>query len=486
MFARIGNLVGYLLIILGASELLPALMASFFNEPNLILPFLISGLATMFVGTALYFAFQDFNENASRHEIILFMFCAWTGLPLFAAIPFMTTGVLTKLSDSYFEAASALTTSGSTVLANIDLVPRTIIFWRSLLQWEGGLLILCIAVAILPLTRIGGIDLFRSALPHGEGVGLLARMRYALIPLAKIYSFLTAFCMILLLLSGLGAFNSFNVAMATLSSGGFLPFETADKNLFSGMVELILLPFMILAATNFTYHWAFFSGNNLKIYKTDSEVRGFFVILMTAIILFFIALVLANSGFEANILRKFWISIFSVVSIITTTGFLPDQAADMPVSVVVIGSILLFIGGTTGSTAGGFKILRFKILMRHADREISRLAHPHSIVPLRINHLNVSSTTLYAVWILLFIFMSAAAFGAIFYGAMDLGLQTSLGLTIVNLFSAGGLTGLLAPDFVGYHSLPLAGKWLTSAIMIIGRLEVIAFLLCFMPSFWRN
>ncbi|WP_321391165.1 TrkH family potassium uptake protein [Emcibacter sp.] len=486
MFARIGNIVGYLLIILGASELLPALMAVYFQEQTLILPFLVSALATMFIGAALYLAFQDLNEQASKHEIILFLFCTWLGLPLFASIPFMTSGVLTKLSDSYFEAASALTTNGSTILTNIDLVPRTVIFWRSLLQWEGGLLILCIAVAILPLTRIGGIEMFRSALPHGEGEGLMARIRYAFIPLIKIYTFLTALCMILLLLSGFGAFNSLTVAMATLSSGGFLPHETGLQNMFNGTIELILLPFMILAATNFTYHWSFFSGSNLKIYKSDIEISGFFYILAVGAALILIGLVFANSHFEAGFLRKIWLALFSAVSILSTTGFLPDRAAEMPVSVIVIASILLFIGGTTGSTAGGFKILRFKILLRHADREVSRLAHPHSIVPLRINDLNVSASTLYAVWILLFIFTSAAAFSAIFYGAMQLDLQTSLGLTLVNLFSAGGLTELFAPDFVGYHSLPLAGKWLTSMIMIVGRLEVIAFMICFMPSFWRN
>ena len=486
MFARVGNIVGYLLIILGVTELLPILAATYFREFDLILPFLISSLATLFIGTAIYFAFQDLNEQASRHEIILFMFCTWIGLPLFGAIPFMTTGVLTKLTDSYFEAASALTTSGATVLTNLDLVPRTVIFWRSLLQWEGGLLILCIAVAILPLTRIGGIELFRSALPHGEGEGLLARIRYAFIPLVKIYAFLTAFCTILLLLTGFGAFNSLNVAMTTLSSGGFIPHEGGAQNIFTGTVELILLPFMLLAATNYTFHWSFFSGNNVRIYRGDSETRGFFLIVAASIILFFIALVLANSDLDVGVLRKFWLAIFSVVSIITTTGFLPDEASSMPVSVIVITGILLFIGGTTGSTSGGFKVLRFKILMRHADREISRLAHPHSIVPLRINDLNVSGSTLYAVWILLFIFTSAAAFGAILYGAMGLDLQTSLGLTLANLFSAGGLTDLVAPDFVGYSSLPLAGKWLTSLIMIIGRLEVVAFLIVFMPSFWRN
>ncbi|MFC7050722.1 TrkH family potassium uptake protein [Emcibacter nanhaiensis] len=486
MFARIGNIVGYLLMILGATELLPILAATYYREFELILPFLISALATVFIGTAIYFAFQDLKEQASRHEIILFMFCVWVGLPLFGAIPFMTTGVLTKLSDSYFEAASALTTSGATVLSNIDLVPRTVIFWRSLLQWQGGLLILCIAVAILPLTRIGGIQLFRSALPHGEGEGLLARMRCAFLPLVKIYAFLTALCTIMLLLTGFGTFNSLNVAMTTLSSGGFVPHDSGVRNMFNGTVELILLPFMLLAATNYTYHWSFFSGNNLRIYRGDSEIRGFFMILAAAVVLFFIALVLANSNMEAGVFRKFWLAIFSVVSILTTTGFLPDEAASMPVSVIVIAGILLFIGGTTGSTAGGFKVLRFKILLRHADREISRLAHPHSIVPLRINDLNVSVSTLYAVWILLFIFTSAAAFAAVFYGALGLDLQTSLGLTLVNLFSAGGLTGLVAPDFVGYSSLPIIGKWLTSMIMIIGRLEIVAFLIIFMPSFWRN
>ncbi len=177
MIARIGNIIGYMLMVLGLCELLPIIVALITGEKNLILPFFISALFTVFVGGALYISFQNPTDRASRHEIILLMVVIWFGLPLFASMPFMVTGFMTKFTDAYFEAASALTTTGSSLVINLDLVSSTIIFWRSLLQWLGGVLVFVMAIAILPLSAIGAMDLFRSVLPHGEGDDLLARIR---------------------------------------------------------------------------------------------------------------------------------------------------------------------------------------------------------------------------------------------------------------------------------------------------------------------
>jgi trk system potassium uptake protein TrkH len=243
---------------------------------------------------------------------------------------------------------------------------------------------------------------------------------------------------------------------------------------------------MIFAATNMTFHWLVFSKGRLSKYSGDPEFKYFCTFGIFAAIFIFFTLLISGSLGDLSFFEAFIKSLFISFSSMSTTGFYPDEIGNMPLTVIIIVIILLFLGGSTGSTSGGFKILRIKILMRHANKEISRLAHPHSIVPIRWNDINVSSKTLRAIWSFLFIFLTAAAFIGIAYGGLGYDFQTSIGLTTANLFSAGGLIGLISPDFIGYHGLSEFGKWFTSFVMIIGRLEIIAFMMFFIPSFWKN
>ncbi len=486
MVVRVGNILGYMLMVLGLCEFLPIIVAVASGEDNLIMPFFISGLVTFFVGGALYISFKNPQDRASRHEVILLMVVIWFGLPLFASMPFMITGFMTKLTDAYFETASALTTTGSSLVINLDLIPDTIIFWRALLQWLGGILVFVMAIAILPLSSIGGMNLFRSVLPHGEGDDLLARIRYAFSPLFKTYAAMTLACIVLLVISGMTGFDSLLLSMATLSSGGFTSQDVQGVNSMTWMTEIILMPFMIIAATNLTFHWAFLKRGRRKIYKQDPEILSFLYILMGAFILIFLAIILSSDMSNISLLKKAEVAAFTAVSSLTTTGFVPDYASSMPLPVIIVCMVLLFIGGTTGSTAGGFKILRLNLMKKNADKEVSRLTYPNGITPISFSGQNVSQATQISIWTLLFMFISALAIITILFGTMGYDLQTSLGLSATSIFSAGGLIPLISPDFVGYHSLSYAGKWLVSFAMILGRLEVIALFVFLMPSFWRN
>ncbi|PCI43922.1 MAG: hypothetical protein COB49_11625 [Alphaproteobacteria bacterium] len=486
MGARIGNIIGCLLMALGFCELLPIIVALVAEERNLILPFFVSSLFTVFIGGALFLSFQCPKDRASRHEIIMLMIVVWFGLPLFASLPFMITGFMTKLTDAYFETSSALTTTGSSLVTNLDLVPATLLFWRALLQWLGGILVFVMAIAILPLSSIGGMGLFRSVLPHGEGDDLLAHMRYALTPLFGIYAGMTLACMILLVIFGMGGFDAMLLAMATLSSGGFISQGASGVNSMNGLTEFTLIPFMIFAATNMTFHWAFLKRGRASIYGQDPEIFTFLYLLLVAALLIFLAIVISADMTEVGILQKAGIAVFTAVSTMTTTGFLPDHATSLPLAVIIICMVLLFIGGTTGSTAGGFKILRISLIKRHADKEVSRLTYPSGVTPVSFNGNVVSQPVMVSIWTLLFLFISALAVITILFGMMGYDIQSSLGLSVTGIFSAGGLIPLFSPDFIGYHSLPYAGKWLSSFAMIIGRLEIIALLVFLMPSFWKN
>lgn len=486
MIARIGHIIGCLLMALGVCELLPIIVALVVEEKSLILPFFVSSLFTVFVGGALFLSFQNPGDRASRHEIIMLMVVVWFGLPFFASLPFMITGFMTRLVDAYFEAASALTTTGSSLVINLDLVPATILFWRSLLQWLGGILVFVMAIAILPLSTIGGMALSRSVLPHGEGEDLLARIRYAFTPLFGVYAVMTFACGILLVISGMDSFDAMLMAMATVSSGGFTSQGVPGVNSMSGLTALILMPFMIFAATNMTFHWAFLRQGRAGIYRQDPEILDFLYILLAAIIIIFLAILVLADMPDVTILEKAEVAAFTAVSTMTTTGFLPDHATSLPLAVTVICMVLLFIGGTTGSTAGGFKILRIGLIKRHADKEVSRLTYPSGVTPISFSGNVVSQPTLISIWALLFIFVAALAIITILFGAMGYDLQSSFGLSVTSIFSAGGLIPLISPDFVGYHSLSVAGKWLSSFAMIIGRLEIIALLVFLMPSFWKN
>lgn len=483
MITKIGHIIGYFLIFLGVSELLPIFVALNYSENDLMLPFFICSMFTIFIGTGIYFAFRDEPEKPSRYDVISFLVIVWMVLPVFASIPFMVSGELTKFTDAYFEATSALTTTGSTMLANSALAPKTVLFWRSFLQWMGGILIFVLAVSVIPISSIGGSELFRNELPHGEGEGFVARIKAAFKPLMLIYLGLSILCMVLLRISGMTLFDAMSTAMATLSSGGFTNHANFGVNSFGNMTEFLLIPFMFIAATNLTFHWSFLTSGKIRVYQNDREIRYLaFIVLIASLFLVF-TLIGSETASSTTLLKKLGTAVFMAVSAISTTGFLPDGANTMPLGAVFICTALIVIGGAMGSSAGGFKVMRFKVLFRQADSEISRLAHPHGIVPMRINDISVTSSILNSVWTLLFLYLSSIALFSIAYSVFGYDMGVSIGLTISNLFSAGAMTGLIAQDFLGYSGLPYAAKWLTSMIMIVGRLEIIALLIFISPSF---
>lgn len=483
MITRVGHIIGYFLIFLGVSELLPIIVALNYSENHLVLPFFICSMFTIFIGSGFYFAFRDDPEKPSRYDVISFLVIVWTVVPVFASIPFMVSGELTKLTDAYFEATSALTTTGSTMMANSALAPKSVLFWRSFLQWMGGIMIFVLAVAIVPISSIGGSELFRNALPHGEGEGFVARIKAAFKPLILIYVGLSFLCMILLSFSGLSLFDSMSTAMATLSSGGFTNHANFGVNSFGNMTELLLIPFMFIAATNLTFHWSFLTSGKLRVYQSDREIRYFVIIVMIASLLILITLMAGGNADSTSLLKKMGTAIFTAVSALSTTGFLPDGAHTMSLGASLICTILIVIGGALGSSAGGFKIMRFKVLFRQADGEISRLAHPHGIVPMRVNDISVTSSILNSVWTLLILYLCSIALFSVAYSLFGYDMSVSIGLTVANLFSAGAMTGLIAQDFLGYTGMSYAAKWLTSAVMILGRLEIIALLIFISPSF---
>jgi trk system potassium uptake protein len=484
MISHVNHIIGYILILLGISELVPILIALNFNENHLILPFFICSMFTIFIGMGMYFAFHDDREKPSRSEIISFLVLIWFILPIFASLPFMVTGVLTKFSDAYFEAVSAFTTTGSSVIINPSIVPKTVLFWRSFLQWQGGLFLFVVAVSLMPLVSIGGSELFRNALPHGEGEGILERLKSAFKPLIRVYIFLTFSCMGLLFISGMPLFHALATSMSTLSSGGFSTYSNLGVNSYSNFAEMILIPFMFFAATNLTYHWSFFTTGRYRIYENAIEMATFLVVVCAASVLIFI-IQLALSEYDPGILKMLGSSLFIAMSAISTTGFVPDGANTMPLAVGIICIFLIFIGGALGSSAGGFKILRLRILFRQARGEINRLAHPHGIMPVRVNDMTVTDAILMSIWTLLFLYLASIAAFSIAYGALGYEFKTSISLAILNLFSSGSMTGLILPDFVGYSEMTYLSKWITSFSMILGRLEIIGLIIFISPSFRR-
>jgi len=486
MIRKVGHIIGHILIYLGISELVPIFVALYYGEDALILSFFICSMLTIFIGLGFYFAFNDNPEKPSRYEIISFLVIAWLIIPVFASIPFMVSGELTKFTDAYFEATSAFTTSGSTLLANSALSPKAILFWRSLLQWQGGIFIFVLAVAIMPLSAIGGSELFRSVLPHGEREGFVSRISYAFKPLATIYIGLTLMCLILLNCTNMTFFDAMTTSMATLSSGGFTNHANFGVNSFGDLAEFILIPFMAIAASNLTYHWAFMTTGKIRTYRDDQELKYFAIITFVAAIIIFLTLIGENGAPHISFLKKIGISIFTAVSALSTTGYLPDGANAMPLAVVIVCISLLFVGGAMGSSAGGFKIMRIKVLFRQADSEISRLAHPHGIVPMRVNDISVTSSILMSIWTLIFLYLSTIALFSVLYGLFGYNMATGIGLAVANLFSAGSMTGLIAPDFIGYSGMSYSAKWVTSAVMILGRLEIIALLIFISTSFRKS
>ncbi len=482
-YATIFAAVGWGLVLLAGSMVLPAVVALGFEEYAQALTFVVAAALTFFVGGGLAIATRGAAQEVSKREGFLLAVLLWVLLPVFAALPLYFSSSFATPTDAYFEAVSGLTTTGATVLTDFAGADRSVLFWRALVAWIGGLSTIVLALALLSLYGIGGMQLYRSAMPRGERDALMPRLIEGIRSIWSVYVGLTIVCTVALWTSGLSLFDAMTHAFTTLSTSGFSNYTDSISAFSNPAVEIILILFMAAAALNFTLHWAALHGSP-SAYVRDPEFRLFVSVVVVAVALVVTFTLISSSavGWGATVRQ----ALFSVVSVITTTGFTNGEAVSWPLSVLVLLFALVLVGGSTGSTAGGLKMMRLLLFLKQAGRELARLPHPHGVVRIHYGRRVVPDAAMVAAWSFFFFFVLALAVISGLLALTGLDFRASLATAAAALSNAGPVLHIVDRAAGGYASLDTGAKWLLCLAMVLGRLELLAFLVLVRRSFWQR
>lgn len=485
--ASIGYTLGRILFLFAGFFLVPVLFAAAYGESRAALAFVAGALLTAFAGGILIFTFRGVTGDPAKREMIVLPVIAWLVTSFFAGVPITLTGAVPNLGQGLFEGLSGLTTSGATVLVDVESVARAVLAWRALLQWLGGVATLAFAIAISPAINIGGAGLLNVALIHGESGSLEERLRGVTGTLLPVYLILTLLAMILYFLAGMPLFDAFCHALSTVSSGGFSTRNESIAAFGLPLVELVAVLFMLLAAVNFSYHWAFLRGKR-TIYFKDPEVQLLGALFLIGGLVVFTGH-LAQSGASesgADLAESLKVAFFTAASALSTTGFIGGSEHDLTLLGIFTVCALLFVGGGMGSTASGLKGLRLLLLLRHAVAELARLAHPSGAGRLHYLHKPVTDNTVQGIWVYYFLFLGSLALGTVGFAWAGEDLELAFYLALTAVSNTGAILPLLMPDFEGYAALETSAKGIYALGMLIGRIEVITALALVSGALWRR
>ncbi len=475
------NIIGFLLILTGLF-MLTGIIFSIYYKSNDLFPLLISGAGTSFIGFIIWFLTKKkFRSELGRREGYLIVFLGWLIMSLFGAIPFVIHGVIPSYTDAFFETVSGFTTTGASILNNIEAVPKGLLYWRSLTQWLGGMGIIVLSIAILPILGIGGMQLFSAEVPGPTKDKIHPRVKETAKRLWGIYFLLTVAEVVLLFFGGMSFFDALNHSFTTMATGGFSTKNASVAYYNSPFIEYVIIIFMFLAGTNFTIHyyamhgkWSFLKKNN------EFKFYAFFIAGCTVLI----ALVHQPHvvfGIEESIRQ----ALFHVVSLITTTGYVTSDYENWAPFSRMLFFILLFIGGCAGSTGGGIKIIRHYLLYKNSQLELKRLVHPRAVIPVRINGKAIRPEIISNVQAFFLFYILIFIFASIILSILGLDFITSLGAVATCLGNVGPGIGTVGP-VNNFAHLPGISKWILGFVMLLGRLELFTVLIIFSPSFWKH
>jgi len=491
-------MMGFLLIFNGGFMLISALI-SFINHEEAAKGILISGLLSIAIGGVSQFATKGFKKEIKKREGYLVVALGWVIMSFSGALPYYITGSIPSFTDAFFETMSGYTTTGASILNDIESLPKGLLLWRSTTHWIGGMGIIVMAIAILPLLGIGGMQMFAAEAPGPSTDKLHPRITDTAKRLWVLYLSLTLIETLFLKLAGMTFFDAINHAMSTLSTGGFSTKNTSiaywnDEPL----IQYIIIFFMFIAGTNFVLSYYIAKGKFKKAFD-DEEFKVYLlgVLALTAITTFVIynyadvsklptdIQVIAHPMIYGELESAFRHGLFQVLAVITTTGFVAADFTIWSPFLTVMFFVMMFSGASAGSTAGGVKIVRHIIMIKNGFLEFKRTIHPNAIIPVRYNDKPVTRGIVFNIMAFFILYLVVFVFGSLVFSAMGIDFITSLGATASSLGNVGPAFGDLSP-VNNYDSLPPAGKWWSSFLMLLGRLELFTVLIIFTPSFWKN
>ncbi len=479
-FKVIIRTIGFLLLIEGLFMFLGIPFSLYYCKDNCY-ALLISGLITSSTGIILFLVtMKNLNKQISIREGFFIVAITWVVISLFGSLPFMISGVIPSFTDAFFETISGFTTTGATILTDIEAVPKGILFWRSMTHWIGGMGIIVLSVAVLPILGIGGMQLYAAEMPGPTKDKLHPRITQTAKRLWAIYLIFTIVETILLMSGGMEFFDAICHTFGTVATGGF---STQNDSIasYSPFIQYVIIVFMILAGTNFTLHYMALHGRLRKVWKNE-EFRYYIGLIFFAGLAVTITLALMdNEPFE----KAFRDALFQVSSIVTTTGYITDDYLIWPGMLWFVIFLLMFVGGMAGSTGGGIKVVRQLLLFKNSALELKRLMHPHAIIPVRMNKKTVSQDIIFKVMAFFLIYIIIFAFGTLVMSVLGLDFESAIGSTAATLGNIGPGIGLVGP--VGnYSEIPVFGKWFLSLLMLLGRLELFTVLILFTKAFWKK
>ena len=451
------------------------------NGKDDLLALLLSAVFIFLTGTAgLIFTRKGSKKDIGKREGFVIVTMAWIIISLFGAIPFVLSGAIPDYTNAFFETMSGFTTTGASILNDIESLPKGILFWRSMTHWIGGMGIIVLSLAILPLLGVGGMQLFIAEVPGPTPDKIHPRVAATAKRLWAIYVAFTLLETVLLMFGGMSLFDGLCHSFGTLATGGFSTQNASIAN-YSPYIQYVVIIFMMLAGINFTMHYFALKGMIKKVSK-DQELRFYLAIILVSTIFIALTLILKNLHPVEEAFRQ---TLFQVVSIVTTTGFVTYDYLQWPSFIWFVIVLLMFTGGCAGSTGGGIKISRLLLLLKNSRLEMRRQVHPNAIIPVRINGRVVPQQLVNNVLAFFLIYFLIFAGGTLVMSLLGLDFESAIGSTAATLGNIGPGIGIVGP-VSNYAAIPEGGKWFLSLLMLLGRLELFTVLILFTRSFWKH
>ncbi len=482
-FRIITRFVALLTLFLGASMLLPLAVALFYGDGS-SRSLLISVLATSLVGLGLYLPAKKREEITLNHrDGVAIVTIGWIMAGVIGTLPYIFSGAIPSFTDAFFESVSGFTTTGASVVSDIEALPEGILLWRSLSQWLGGMGIILLSIAILPFLGVGGMQLYKAEVPSPVVDKLKPRISETAKTLWKVYVLITAAQIILLAVGGMSFFDSVCHTFCTMPTGGFSTQNASIAHYNSVYFDVVIIVFMILAGINFSLHYKFLSGN-VGIFGKDKECRVFLV-LVTIFILLITLNIYGTSTAYTSVGRSLRDAAFQVSSIITTTGFVTADYEQWPALSQLILLTCMFLGAMAGSTGGGIKIMRVMLLVKHGYQQVFQIIHPHAVTTVKLGGKPVQQSILNSIWGFFILYIGLFIVSALIMASLGMDTISAFSSVAASIGNVGPGLGSVGP-LRNYLEVPLIGKWVLIFCMLLGRLEIYTVILIITPEFWRK
>ena len=471
--------LGILQIILGIFMLVPIIVQLIYNQ--LDSSFFGASIVTVIIGTLFFFSNLDHEKKLSLQQAFLLTALAWLSIAIFGSLPFIFSNLEFSLTNAFFESMSGITTTGSTIISNLENMPKGILFWRAILQWLGGIGVIVMAITLMPIMNVGGMQLFRIS-SNDASEKILPKSKEIALTLILIYSVLTLICLFSYKLFGMGYFDSLTHSMTTIATGGFSNYNDSIGHFKNATIEIVAMIFIILGSFPFIAYIKFLNGNR-RIFITDTQIKLFIKIIIASILILFIYLTFKNGSFTLIGLRS--VS-FNVISILTGTGYVTQDFDNWGSFPLFFFIILMFIGGCAGSTACGVKIFRVQILYHFLINQLKKTIYPRGIFVMKYDQNNIDNKFIASIISFIYLYIIIFFIITALLSINGLDFVTSISAAATSISNVGpGLGNTIGPNG-NFSELSDFAKWILSVAMILGRLELFAILVLFLPSFWRN